>query len=153
MATYILTLLFFATIALLVFFFTKKNMGEKPDYLKIDELETTGWEIVDEIRAATEESEERLRKIQQEMDEKICLLEEYRSLEQKMNTLFHQSKELLEQTKQKEMKELIEEIVAYKISDAKQKSAMKHPEEVKMMHGKLAEVLTHTNQEKNQSNN
>lgn len=106
---------------MLVYF--KKPADKKADYLKADELEEVGWEIIDEIKRAGEEYGERLGQVKVQiekmeekmlemkekeklMDEKSLLIEDMLS-EMKKSEEIVQEKKMIEETLEKKATEFL----------------------------------------------
>jgi hypothetical protein len=113
LGTYIVTIIFFAAVIFVIIMFGKKPNSKQPDYLMIDELETTGWEIVDEIRRVGEEYGEKLSQAKKDVDQTLDRIEQFEQTLSKWNSiestldekqalleyLFNKTKEELEETK------------------------------------------------------
>lgn len=76
LTTYIVTVIFLSALIFVVMVFTKRPQGNKPQYLTIDELEKTGWELVDQIREVGEEYAEKITHAKGQVDTRIEKLNE-----------------------------------------------------------------------------
>lgn len=105
MNTYVVTVLFFVALLYGVLMYTKKPKNKIPDHMKMDELEQTGWEIVEDIKNASETYADKIQGVKKEIELK---LEELRGFEGRFNQ-YRDYEDILSQ-KQEVLEELFEKM-------------------------------------------
>ena len=103
--TFVVTVLFFCTAIYLILLWTKRPKNKVPDYMKMDELEQTGWELVEDIKNASETYADQIQGVKKEIEHK---LEELQTLESRFKQ-YRNYEEILSQ-KQEVLEELFEKM-------------------------------------------
>lgn len=103
--TYVMTVIFFCSLVFGVLVYTKKPKTKIPDYLKMDELEQTGWELVEDIKNASESYVGKIQGLKAEIEAK---LEDLQAFESRFKE--YQGYEGLLTQKQQVLEELLEKM-------------------------------------------
>lgn len=104
-STYVLSILFFCTVLYGVLMYHRKPKNKVPDYMKMDELEQTGWELVEDIKQASESYADKIQGVKKEIEHK---LEELKAFEGRFKT--YQSYEDILSQKQEVLESLFEKM-------------------------------------------
>jgi archaellum component FlaC len=120
-STYVVTVIFFCSLLYGVMVINRKPKGKKAEYLQMEDLEATGWELVEDIKNASDAYTDKIQGVKKEIEGKIEELmqveerfEAYRDYEE----LLSQKQEVLEELYDKVRREVVASKVEKEIKQA-----------------------------------